>query len=1190
MSAAHMLEYSKSSRAKCNGPLPCKGSNIELGVLRYGQVSFGDFGEVVKWRHWGCVTPAILQNLAVLDLERIPGFRGLRPSDQAKIRQAIARKRVDPTDVPESAKSSSITQPTQTSSPVKTQKKRKADSLAGPSSSQTRVPSSSQSVNDGGTITQGNVIEIDDNDEEYSEEEPKDELYCMMSSQVVGVQYYKGLVGPGEEVTLTREPLNRYDRNAIQVKNIAGAQVGHIPRTIAAKLAPLLDRRLISVEGIIHDGNLTGHAYSISMTLKIYGASDQRNQLEPLLIWATPRQRGFPPSRADGSRDIPGSTQAPRTYNASGPSTSQSSAAPTPSQAINQRGMTAEQKRKLQVQQVAQADAMRKAAELKTMLNNLEKVDDESRRTSLLDTLCSTEDVLNLPVHPCPPGIATGDLVVDLLKHQSQALQWCIDREYPKLPKKETDKPVQFWLFKKNGNKSYYYNLATKSPQEQVPMLGRGALCADSMGLGKTLTMLALILATKSDIPPDYSRSTLIVVPLSVLSNWEGQIKEHCHRDAIEFYVYYGSARSITPEQMKKYDIIITTYQVVTQEHADSGSVARSAMNSSQGPSKKQKKNTRGVFDVQWKRVILDEGHNIRNPRTKGAKAVCGLSAQRRWVVTGTPIINSPRDLGSILSFLKICKPLDSEDFFKRLLLRPLKDGMPEGYQLLKALMNQICIRRTKEMQDSEGNPLVPLPGVEMITIPVQLDPKARELYDDIEGLSQQRFQNYMDAHGGITVPTNVLSMLTRLRQIVLHPGLVPSDYREQMQESNNEDQPGHIVKITPQNKVRLQAILAQMIEDSEECPICFSILDEPRITGCAHAFCLACITEVILRDPKCPMDRREINLANLIEPPPPTELTQAPPPRDEDDEDDEMRIGSSAKINQLVHLLQLTPGNEKSLVFSQFTSFLDKIAEEFERVGISYARFDGKMSAKRRQETLERFCIPVQDDQYSFQSFSQRPQPSPVPVSSLGRRSNASSNKIILDSDDDEDDEKDREFVSNGNDDDDDFLEDDDSVWVKKGKGKDKGKGKAKNTQTKKSLGYSAFDGINPKVMLISLKAGALGLNLTVANNVYLMDPWWQEGIESQAIDRCNRIGQKRKVHVYQLIAENTVESKVIDIQEKKKKLINQAFSGIKSAESQRQKKEARMQDLIELFGVRQHEATQSRIQTTLDNHVHTA
>ena len=52
--------------------------------------------------------------------------------------------------------------------------------------------------------------------------------------------------------------------------------------------------------------------------------------------------------------------------------------------------------------------------------------------------------------------------------------------------------------------------------------------------------------------------------------------------------------------------------------------------------------------------------------------------------------------------------------------------------------------------------------------------------------------------------------------------------------------------------------------------------------------------------------------------------------------------------------------------------------------------------------------------------------------------------------------------------------------------------------------------------------------MNLTVANQVYLMDPWWQEGIENQAIDRCNRIGQKKPVTVFQLIAEDTVEERV--------------------------------------------------------------
>ena len=67
--------------------------------------------------------------------------------------------------------------------------------------------------------------------------------------------------------------------------------------------------------------------------------------------------------------------------------------------------------------------------------------------------------------------------------------------------------------------------------------------------------------------------------------------------------------------------------------------------------------------------------------------------------------------------------------------------------------------------------------------------------------------------------------------------------------------------------------------------------------------------------------------MADLIEPAPPMDLTQAPlTGGDEDDAEEDIRLGSSAKIEQLINLLRLTPSAEKSLVFSQFTSFLDKV------------------------------------------------------------------------------------------------------------------------------------------------------------------------------------------------------------------------------------------------------------------------
>jgi SNF2 family DNA or RNA helicase len=75
-------------------------------------------------------------------------------------------------------------------------------------------------------------------------------------------------------------------------------------------------------------------------------------------------------------------------------------------------------------------------------------------------------------------------------------------------------------------------------------------------------------------------------------------------------------------------------------------------------------------------------------------------------------------------------------------------------------------------------------------------------------------------------------------------------------------------------------------------------------------------------------------------------------------------------------------------------------------------------------------------------------------------------------------------------------------------------------------------------KVFLISLKAGGLGLNLTAADYIFLLDPWWNPAVESQAIDRAHRIGQTRPVFAYRLIARDTVEEKVLQLQAQKRAL----------------------------------------------------
>ncbi len=78
-------------------------------------------------------------------------------------------------------------------------------------------------------------------------------------------------------------------------------------------------------------------------------------------------------------------------------------------------------------------------------------------------------------------------------------------------------------------------------------------------------------------------------------------------------------------------------------------------------------------------------------------------------------------------------------------------------------------------------------------------------------------------------------------------------------------------------------------------------------------------------------------------------------------------------------------------------------------------------------------------------------------------------------------------------------------------------------------------------KVFLISIKAGGLGLNLTEADYVFILDPWWNPAVEAQAVDRAHRIGQKRKVFTYKFITRNSVEEKILQLQQKKLKLTNE-------------------------------------------------
>ena len=94
-----------------------------------------------------------------------------------------------------------------------------------------------------------------------------------------------------------------------------------------------------------------------------------------------------------------------------------------------------------------------------------------------------------------------------------------------------------------------------------------------------------------------------------------------------------------------------------------------------------------------------------------------------------------------------------------------------------------------------------------------------------------------------------------------------------------------------------------------------------------------------------------------------------------------------------------------------------------------------------------------------------------------------------------------------------------------------------------------AAFQNGEKSVFLISLKAGGLGLNLTGANYVFHLDPWWNPAIEQQATDRAHRIGQRQNVTVYRLISAHTIEEKIVRLHKTKRDLADSFLEGTNTA-----------------------------------------
>ncbi|GBG80826.1 hypothetical protein CBR_g31382 [Chara braunii] len=549
---------------------------------------------------------------------------------------------------------------------------------------------------------------------------------------------------------------------------------------------------------------------------------------------------------------------------------------------------------------------------------------------------------------------------------------------------------------------------------------------------------------------------TLIVCPMTLLSQWKAECETHVQEGAVSVYAHYGSDRARECSALLDYDIVITTYGVLAAEANRENFLEEGSLHS-----------------VHWYRVVLDEAHMIKNWKSQSAKAVFHLTSDRRWCLTGTPIQNQLDDIFSLLHFLRV-EPWSNWGWFFKLIQKPYEDGDERSLKLLQAILKPLMLRRTKETTDRLGRPILVLPPSHTKVIECELTDAERDFYDALYKKSKVKFDTFVQQGRVLHNYASILELLLRLRQCCDHPFLVlsrgdTSEYSDLDKLAARFLSRGTVARkggsqgddgLGPEGRslpVLTKGYVENVVNDLKkgekvECPICLEAAEDAVLTPCAHCLCRECLLASwrTTGGGSCPVCRQPMTKQDLITAPTESRFRI----------DVEKSWQESAKVTALFNELDpLRQTGAKSIVFSQWTAFLDLLEIPLKRKKFSFVRLDGSLSQHNREKAI-------------------------------------------------------RDFSTNP----------------------------------------------DVTVMLISLKAGGVGINLTAASNAFLLDPWWNPAVEEQAIMRIHRIGQKNAVNIRRFIVKGTVEERMQQVQARKQRLVNGALTD-------QEVRSARIEELKMLF-----------------------
>lgn len=587
----------------------------------------------------------------------------------------------------------------------------------------------------------------------------------------------------------------------------------------------------------------------------------------------------------------------------------------------------------------------------------------------------------------------------ELKSHQITAFRFMIERE----AEFQRDERQSLWMRSTGLSGTRFQHRVTLSEKDTIPTQGRGGLLADDMGLGKSLSVLAVIAHTLTQAQAykdlgyqgeakHRTAATLIITPKTTIQSWQDQIIRHLNSETLNYMIYHGTITNTATAEFDDVDIVITTYDMVVS---------------------KMKSGSNDLRRCSWFRVVLDEGHIIRNSSTQTFQLLNMLDAQRRWVLTGTPVQNSLQDLFSLTKFLRFA-PFDEQTIVNKHILRPLQQRDRKGLENLRLVMQAFCLRRTKK--------ICQMVHKNEIKISINLSESERRAYGALRDQGKYRLSQ-ASRRGSRETGSVLLHTIHCLRQFCSHGQTLDSASSDLSSETN---------RTCTHCSVVLSSTLTQ----------------EPKLHGRrGHVLCQDCYDDFT-----GPGGIPDVNSQSYYENHSERDILSSFQDSEMIDENDNPNtkehldlypVSQSTKLLRLMRQLMeneissfsVTQGPAKSLIFSSWKRTLDSVQLLLDRFQIPFLRIDGSCSLDQRQSIISRF----QSD-----------------------------------------------------------------------------------TKT--------------RVLLLTLGTGSVGLNLTAASHIHILEPHWNPALEEQAASRAHRLDQTQPVSVYRYIVKDSIEERIQKMQRRKK------------------------------------------------------